>query len=165
MLEIYSRFLTHLWGSLALTMIWTHSLLLKALSIHDFCACEETTTTKKSPHQSCHGAVKTQQTGRSESRQELCVWGSSCSAKQKRFIIMLVRGQSEVCCTKTFTVSCKQWFCYCGQQTNCVYYRNIWGFIYKHIWLFVCFGGFLENATPDISLVLIKLVHAHVPTW
>lgn len=30
---------TYLWGSLALTMIWTHSLLLNALSIHDFCAC------------------------------------------------------------------------------------------------------------------------------
>lgn len=33
--------LTYLWGSLALTMIWTHSLLLKALSIQDFCAWTE----------------------------------------------------------------------------------------------------------------------------
>lgn len=68
--EMYWRFLTHLWGSLALTMIWTHSLLLKALSIHDFCACK-TTTTKKSPHQSCNGTVtkEPRQTDRSESRQ------------------------------------------------------------------------------------------------
>lgn len=34
---------TYLWGSLALTMIWTHSLLLNALSIHDFCACRRRT--------------------------------------------------------------------------------------------------------------------------
>lgn len=88
LIEVYLPFHTHLWGSLALTMIWTHSLLLKALSIHDFCACEKTTTTKKSPHQSSYGTVSkgSRQTGRSESRQELCMWGSSSSAKQSSLL-------------------------------------------------------------------------------